>query len=168
MRPNVFIQELNARYKYLQSKCHSENMEAPFEDRKEFFSVFNSFESSSKIEKCMERKMTKPIIYDIKNYKIPGLLPVMIMSFEDESALSLSYSFIAYYMEHSIASEAEKLRCKNFIREIMERFFKFNTFKARSLSTLFDEDLFYSKIFDGDEIKNLQEWVIMEEENFKL
>ena len=34
MRPNVFMQELNARYKYLQSKCHSENVEAPFEDRK--------------------------------------------------------------------------------------------------------------------------------------
>lgn len=108
----------------------------------------------------MDRKMAKPTIYDIKDYKIPGLLPVMIMSFEDESAISLSYSFIAYYLEHSIASEAEKLRCKNFIREIMERLFKFNDFRTRSLGPSFDEELFYSKIFDGDEIKNLPEWVI--------
>ena len=30
MRPNVLLQELNVRYKYLQSKCHLNDTDTPF------------------------------------------------------------------------------------------------------------------------------------------
>lgn len=54
----------------------------------------------------------------------------------------------------------------------MERLFKITNFRNKSLSSLFDEELFYSRIFDGEEasseIKNIKDWIMNEEESSKL
>lgn len=67
----------------------------------------------------MKRETPPPKIYDIKESKISTLLPVMILAFEDENACSATYSFLAYYLENSGVTETEKIRCRNFLREIM-------------------------------------------------
>lgn len=83
MKSNIFLNELNLRLRYLECRGEIKNQDTPFEDKKEFFSIFNSFESSSRKEKCMKRILPKSANFDIKHTKIPSLLPVIIMAFED-------------------------------------------------------------------------------------
>jgi hypothetical protein len=56
MRGNFFISELQERSKVLENGGENKNT-ISFEDKKEFFIVLNSFESSSRTERCNTRTL---------------------------------------------------------------------------------------------------------------
>ena len=72
--------------------------------------------------------MPNPRVYNIKLYKIPTLLPAMILAFEDESILGAVYSYVLYYLDNSVANEAEKIRSKATFKDIISKFFNKKNF----------------------------------------
>ena len=55
MKGTFFISELQERNKILENGGEYKNMMITFEDKKDFFTILNSFESSSRREKCTSR-----------------------------------------------------------------------------------------------------------------
>ena len=62
----VFIDEIRAKSSYLESRGRKKAFINPFEERKDFFSILNSFENISRREKCVSRNLPNPETFDIK------------------------------------------------------------------------------------------------------
>lgn len=105
MKAGVFLDELKTRVNYLKSRGENGSFDTPFEDKKEFFSILNSFEASSRKERCLNRVIPTPKAYDIKNHPLPTLLPAMILGFEDQSVMSIVYSFVVFFIDNAVANE---------------------------------------------------------------
>lgn len=58
----------------------------------------------------------------------------MILGFEDQSVMSMVYSFVVFFLDNAVAHEGEKNRCKNTFKQIMSQFFGITNFEVRSLS----------------------------------
>jgi hypothetical protein len=86
-----------------------------FEDKKDFFSIYNSFECSSKMEKCTSRILPPFETFDLKASNSRQFYPVMIMALEDESICELLYSFLVFYIDSATLSETEKSKSKMFL-----------------------------------------------------
>ena len=159
MKPAVFLEELKTRVNYLKSKGENTSFDTPFEDKKEFFSILNSFETSSRKESCVSRKLPTPQVYNIKDHKIPTLLPAMILAFEDQSVMSMVSTFVLYYIDHAIAQESERNRCKTLFKQILTHFFGVKQFEYKSLSFTFEEDKFFTELNSESNNDKFTNWV---------
>jgi hypothetical protein len=160
MKAGVFLEELATRVACLRSRTDHTLTETPFEAKRQFFSVFNSFETSSRKERCLFRRLPDPHPYSLRDYARPGLLPAMILAFEDQSALERAFAVVAYYLEVALPNETEKARCKATFKHIMALFFRMSQFGVQSLTEHFDEEKLFGGILGNEHFEaNIDEWV---------
>lgn len=159
------MEELKKRVSFLENEDRSEDEQDNMfsDEKKSFFDVFNSFEPTSRSERCVSRKLPVPQSFEIKKGRNNTLLPAIILAFEDESALAFAYSLISFSLDSSSVTEQEKVRCKMTARMVLSSFLKLERFESRSLSTAFDEDIFFSIINKTsdmvDENLKLEDWI---------
>ena len=67
MKGTFFISELQERNKILENGGEYKNMMITFEDKKDFFTILNSFESSSRTEKCTSRVLPNVESFELKD-----------------------------------------------------------------------------------------------------
>ncbi len=115
MKGTFFISELQERSKILENGGECKNMMITFEDKKEFFTVLNSFESSSRTERCTSRTLPSVESFDLKDEQRRHFYPLMILALEEQPICQHISSLLLFYIESSQTTEAEKIRCKLFL-----------------------------------------------------
>lgn len=136
-----------------------------FEDKKEFFTVLNSFESSSRTERCTSRTLPPVETFDLKDEQRRHFYPLMILALEEQSICQHIYSLLIFYIESSQTTEAEKIRCKLFLEQFLVGFLGWTIPVKRFLSENFDQEKLYNKISNSiEEEIDLKSWLAEEQQ----
>lgn len=138
MKGTFFISELQERNKILENGGEYKNMMITFEDKKDFFTILNSFESSSRTERCTSRVLPSAESFDLKDQQRRHFYPLMILALEEQPICQHIYSLLLFYIESSQGTEAEKIRCKLFLEQFLVGFLGWTVPVKRSLSDNFD------------------------------
>lgn len=67
MKNTFFMTQINDRNKILNNGGEMKPTSLNFEEKREFFSILNSFESSSRTEKCSSRTLPSFETFDLKD-----------------------------------------------------------------------------------------------------
>lgn len=164
MKSTFFVSELQERNKILENGGEYKNMMITFEDKKDFFTILNSFESSSRTEKCTSRVLPNVESFDLKDEQRRHFYPLMILALEEQPICQHIYSLLLFYIESSQNTETEKVRCKYFLEQFLVGFLGWTIPVKRSLNDKFDEEKLYNKIANAsDEEIDLKSWLAEEQ-----
>lgn len=90
-----------------------------FEEKKQFFTVLNSFESSSRTEKCLTRKLPQIETFDLQDEKSKHRYPMIIMIFEDKEVCQNIYSLLLFYIDSFPMTVPEQYKLKCYLEEFL-------------------------------------------------
>jgi hypothetical protein len=152
MKAASFVAELQERNRLLENGGEPKNAALTFEDRKEFFTVLNSFETSSRTERCQTRQLPLLPAFDLRDDRQRKFFPVLTLAFEDEAACQQLYSLLLFFLDAISLNEQERLRLKLFLQQFLVGFLRWRPPLLRHLTPLYDEERLFARIGSGEEV----------------